>query len=213
MIAELCTLREQRRVSIVSGDQISRDGIATQIRASKGIDVVSDVQPGVIALLVTDEVDEESVKQIRALQRSGVEQVVVVATRVDDPGLLAAVEAGASGLLRRSEVGRESLARAIEAAAVGEGSLAPDLLGRLLHQVGTMQRQVLHPKGLNFSGLSDREIRVLKLLADGCDTTEVGRTLFYSERTVKNILHDVTSRLHLRNRTHAVAYALRQGLI
>ena len=213
MIAELCTLREQLRVSIVSGDQISRDGIASQIRASKGIDVVSDVQPGVIALLVTDEVGEESVKQIRALQRSGVERVVVVATRVDDPGLLAAVEAGASGLLRRGEVGRESIVRAIEAAAVGEGSLAPDLLGRLLHQVGTMQRQVLHPRGLNFSGLSDREIRVLKLLADGCDTTEVGRTLFYSERTVKNILHDVTSRLHLRNRTHAVAYALRQGLI
>ena len=42
MIAELCTLREQLRVSIVSGDQISRDGIASQIRASKGIDVVSD---------------------------------------------------------------------------------------------------------------------------------------------------------------------------
>src|SRR5205823_7351908 len=120
-------------------------GIASQIRASKGIDVVSDVQPGVIALLVTDEVGEESVKQIRALQRSGVERVVVVATRVDDPGLLAAVEAGASGLLRRGEVGRESIVRAIEAAAVGEGSLAPDLLGRLLHQVGTMQRQVLHP--------------------------------------------------------------------
>ncbi|MBJ7597431.1 MAG: helix-turn-helix transcriptional regulator [Candidatus Nephthysia bennettiae] len=213
MIAELCTLREQLRVSIVSGDQISRDGIASQFRASEGIDMVSEVQPGVIALLVTDQVDEESVKEIRTLRRSGVEQVVVVATRVDDSGLLAAVEAGASGLLRRSEVGRESLVRAIEAAAVGEGCLAPDLLGRLLHQVGTVQRQVLHSRGLNFSGLTDREIKVLKLLAEGYDTNEVGRTLFHSERTVKNILHDVTSRLHLRNRTHAVAYALRQGLI
>ena len=41
----------------------------------------------------------------------------------------------------------------------------------------------------------------------------VGRRLFFSERTVKNIIHDVTSRLDLRNRTHAVAYAIRQGLI
>jgi DNA-binding NarL/FixJ family response regulator len=61
--------------------------------------------------------------------------------------------------------------------------------------------------------LTDREIKVLKLLADGLDTAEVGRRLFYSERTVKNIVHDVTSRLNLRNRTQAVAYALRQGLI
>jgi DNA-binding NarL/FixJ family response regulator len=45
------------------------------------------------------------------------------------------------------------------------------------------------------------------------DTAEVGRDLYYSDRTVKNILHDVTSRLNLRNRTHAVAYAIRQGLI
>jgi DNA-binding NarL/FixJ family response regulator len=61
--------------------------------------------------------------------------------------------------------------------------------------------------------LTDREIKVLKLLAEGLDTAEVGRRLFYSERTVKNIVHDVTSRLNLRNRTQAVAYALRQGLI
>ncbi len=53
----------------------------------------------------------------------------------------------------------------------------------------------------------------MKLLAEGFDTGDVGRQLFLSERTVKNIVHDVTSRLNLRNRTHAVAYALKQGLI
>jgi DNA-binding NarL/FixJ family response regulator len=50
-------------------------------------------------------------------------------------------------------------------------------------------------------------------MADGLETVEIGQRLFYSERTVKNIVHDITSRLHLRNRTHAVAYALRQGFI
>ena len=72
---------------------------------------------------------------------------------------------------------------------------------------------MLAPRGLTFSGLTDREVRVLRLLAEGFDTAEVGRQLFLSERTVKNVVHDVTSRLNLRNRTHAVAYALRQGLI
>jgi DNA-binding NarL/FixJ family response regulator len=91
--------------------------------------------------------------------------------------------------------------------------LPPDLLSRLLQQVGELQRQVLGPRGLTFSGLTERELSVLRLLADGHDTAEVGKQLFYSERTVKNIVHDLTSRLELRNRTHAVAFALRQGLI
>jgi DNA-binding NarL/FixJ family response regulator len=105
------------------------------------------------------------------------------------------------------------LVEAIRAAAGGEGALSPDLLGRLLDQVGRLQRQVLSPRGLSFALLTDREIKVLKLLADGFDTAEVGHRLFYSQRTVKSIVHDITTRLNLRNRTQAVAYALRQGLI
>jgi DNA-binding NarL/FixJ family response regulator len=98
-------------------------------------------------------------------------------------------------------------------AAAGDGTVPPDLLGRLLEQVGRLQRQVLAPRGLTFSGLSERETDVLKLVAEGLDTAEVATKLCYSERTVKNVIHDVTTRLCLRNRTHAVAYAVRQGLI
>jgi DNA-binding NarL/FixJ family response regulator len=54
---------------------------------------------------------------------------------------------------------------------------------------------------------------VLRLVADGLDTTEIARRMAYSERTVKNVIHDVTTRLNLRNRSHAVAYAVREGLI
>jgi len=72
---------------------------------------------------------------------------------------------------------------------------------------------VLTPRGLSFTGLTEREVDVLKLLADGFDTTEVATRLCYSERTVKNVVQDITRRHNLRNRTHAVAYALRQGLI
>jgi DNA-binding NarL/FixJ family response regulator len=54
---------------------------------------------------------------------------------------------------------------------------------------------------------------VLGLVADGLDTREIATKLSYSERTVKNVLHDVTNRFQLRNRAHAVAYALREGLL
>ncbi|WP_406106356.1 helix-turn-helix transcriptional regulator [Micromonospora globbae] len=101
----------------------------------------------------------------------------------------------------------------IRAAAAGEGSLPPDLLGRLLQQVGALQRDVLAPRGLTVTGLHDREVEVLRLLADGFDTAEIAVKLSYSQRTIKNILYDVTNRFHLRNRCHSVAYALCNGLI
>ena len=78
---------------------------------------------------------------------------------------------------------------------------------------GALQRGFLGPRGLTFNGLAAREVEVLRLVADGCDTSEIARRLAYSERTVKNVLHDVTTRLQLRNRSHAVAYAVREGLI
>ncbi|MBN6042316.1 response regulator transcription factor [Amycolatopsis sp. 195334CR] len=62
-------------------------------------------------------------------------------------------------------------------------------------------------------GLSPREIQVLRLLAEGRDTAEIAAELAYAERTVKNILSGLLTRLELRNRTHAVAHALRHGLI
>jgi DNA-binding NarL/FixJ family response regulator len=123
------------------------------------------------------------------------------------------VEAGVSGLVRRAEATPERLAKAVCAAARGEGSVPADLLGRLLTQVGRLQRQLLSPRGLSLNGMSTREIEILRLVSDGFDTAEIAGKLCYSERTVKNVLHDVTSRLQLRNRSHAVAYALKQGLI
>ena len=86
-------------------------------------------------------------------------------------------------------------------------------LGRLLEQMGRLQRQVLNPRGLTLLGLTAREIEVLRLVADGFENREIADKLSYSERTVKNVLHDITTRLQLRNRAHAVAYALRHGLL
>jgi DNA-binding NarL/FixJ family response regulator len=187
----------------------------SQLRGGHGFAIASEEAPpaGAIALVVADEIDAQACAEIRALRARGVARVVVLASRVDDKGLLAAAEAGITGVIRRSDATAQNLASALRSAAAGEGTLPPDLLGRLLSQVGHLQRQVLAPRGLTFGGLTEREIAVLRLLADGLDTAEVGAHLYYSERTVKNIIHDVTSRLDLRNRTHAVAYAIREGLI
>jgi DNA-binding NarL/FixJ family response regulator len=207
-------------VLVHADDPVSRSGVEAQLRGQPGIEVrLHDgggeaAMPGgtaPVAIVVVDEVDDRAAQSIRALTRGGVDRVLVVAGRLDD--VLTVTEAGACGLLRRADAVPERLVPAIRSAAAGDGTVPPDLLGRLLEQIGRLQRQVLSPRGLTFGGLTDREVRVLKLVADGWDTAEIADNLSYSERTVKNIIHDVTSRLQLRNRSHAVAYALRQGLI
>jgi len=205
---------DRMRVYVAPSDPVSRAGVASQLRSLHGLDIVEErqIDADVVGLIVADRMDEETARVIRALKRRGVEHIVLIVTRVDDTTLFSALEAGARGVLRRSRATPENLFEAIRATARGEGALAPDLLGRLFDQVVRLQRHALNP-GLGFAVLSDREIKVLKLLADGLDTAEVGRRMFCSERTVKNIVHDVTSRLNLRNRTQAVVYALRQGLI
>ena len=201
-------------VFVYASDPVSQAGIASQLRLRPEILVVDeDVDAATVAVVMVDEVDEPAVKVVRAIQRNGCPRIVLVVARLDDTGLLAAVEAGASGILRRTEAHPDRLAAVVEAAAVGDGSIPPDLLGRLLAQMGRLQREVLSPRGITFSGLTERELDVLRLVAEGCETGDIARQLCYSERTIKNVIHDVTARLNLRNRSHAVAYAVREGLI
>ena len=196
-------------------DPLSQAGIATLLRPRPEVVVVDNgaIDRAEVAVVAVDEVTTETARIIRGLQRDGCPRIVLVVTRLDDAGLLAGVEAGACGFLRRKEVTPERLVVVIQAAASGEGAVPPDLLGRLLVQVSQLHSQVLAPQGIGLSGLNEREIDVLRLIAEGLDTLEIAGKLAYSERTVKAIIHDVTTRLCLRNRSHAVAYAVRHGLI
>lgn len=203
------------RVCVHATDPVSATGIAGELRLRPDILVVdgTDDDSAKVAVVVTDELDSGTIRTVRAIQRDGTRRVVLVVTRLDDGGLLAAVEAGASGILRRSEAVADRIAEAVTTAAKGDGSVPPDLLGRLLNQMSRLQRQVLAPRGLSLNGFADREIDVLRLLSEGWDTAEIATKLSYSERTVKNVIHDITARHQLRNRSHAVAYAVRSGVI
>lgn len=200
---------------VYANDPISQAGVIAGLAKQPEVDVVTaeQIDRAEVAVVVADAVDTECIRVLRAVQRGGVPRTVLVATAVDDAAVVVAAEAGVSGLLRRADATPERLARVVVRVAGGEGEVPADLLGRLLLQVGRLQRQVLAPRGLSFTGLSERETEVLRLIAAGHDTAEIAARLCYSERTVKNVLHDITTRLQLRNRSHAVAYAMREGLI
>jgi DNA-binding NarL/FixJ family response regulator len=205
------------RVSVYvhAEDPISQAGVASQLRARPEVVVVDDAEgrSARVSVVVSDRVGERCLRAMRQLRAQRGARLVLVVGDLDDGDLVAVAEVGVVGVLRRSEATPERLVRVIRSAAVGEAAVPPDLLGRLLDQVGQLQRQVLAPRGLRFSGMTDREIEVLRRIADGKSTAEIAVELSYSQRTIKNVLHDVTTRLQLRNRSHAVAYALRQGLI
>jgi DNA-binding NarL/FixJ family response regulator len=203
------------KVHVQATDPVSAAGVASQLRQRPEILVVpSDERAGAeISVVVVDEVDAAASRMVRAIRHEGCRRVLVIVTRLDDAGVLASVEAGACGIMRRSEAAADRLAEAVLTAARGEGAVPPDLLGRLLEHMSLLQRQVLAPRGMSLRGFTDRELDVLRLLAEGWDTAEIAAKLAYSERTVKNVIHDVTVRLQLRNRSHAVAYAVREGLI
>jgi|SRR5215475_5606556 len=202
-------------VNVYAHDPISQLGVSTALRPRPELQVLSreEEDEAKVALVVVEALDDDTMQLLRRLHRQGTVRLVVVATSIDEVALPAVVECGVVGVLRRTEATPERLTHVIVAAARGEGSLPADLLGRLLEQMARLQRQALDPHGLSFTGLASREIEVLRLVAEGYDTAEIARKLSYSERTVKGVLHDLTTRLQLRNRSHAVAYALRQGLI
>jgi DNA-binding NarL/FixJ family response regulator len=203
------------RVRVRATDPVSEAGVASQLRAHPDLELLSGDSPARahVVVLVADRVDEPTAGAIRATRDAGGPRVVLVVGSVDGVEVLSAVEAGVAAIVRRSEATPDRLSTAIRSAATGDGHLPPDLLGRLLQQVGDAQRRMTAPSGLTFGGLTQRELTVLRLIADGYSTSEIATRMAYSERTIKNSIHDLVSRFHLRNRTHAVAFAVRQGLI
>ncbi|MER8036584.1 helix-turn-helix transcriptional regulator [Streptomyces hydrogenans] len=166
-----------------------------------------------VVVLVVDTVDEEVLRLLRHINRTSASRPVLVTTDIDEQKLVNAAECGVAGVIRRAEATPEHLVYVIGTVAKGAGHLPSDLVGRLLEEVGRLQGQVLGPRGLHFTGLAAREVDVLRLVAEGYDTADIAAKLSYSERTIKNVLHAVITRLQLRNRSHAVAYTMRQGLI
>ena len=202
------------RVHILAADPISRLGIAGQLRGSREVQVVADSDPtATVVLAVADTVDDVLLRRLRTLHRAHGMAVVLVIGHVDPRTLLSIVEAGVSAVVPRGEATPERLVRAMRASGEGQAELPPQLVRTLLDHVGRLNRDVLEPRGLSFAGLTQRERDVLELVADGLSTREVALKLCYSERTIKNILQDLTVRLNLKNRTQAVAYAVRNGWI
>jgi DNA-binding NarL/FixJ family response regulator len=194
-------------VSVLASDPVTFAGVVGQLRPCEEFELVPwhcDRFPNVV-VVAADAMSADQLSRVAAVRAGGRSRVVVVVGNLDGRSLLATVEAGACVIVRRREATDERLIDAVRVAAAGDGSLPTDLLSRLLADAGS-DRQPART-------VSSRELRLLSLLADGYSTAEIAGELAYSESTIKSAIHELTSRLELRNRSHAVAFALRAGLI
>lgn len=166
-----------------------------------------------IDVIVVDHDEAGGPEVVRRLHETMCARLVVCSARCTEDDVLGSIENGAIGYLSKETLTPQGLAGAIRAAASGTGAVAPELLGTLMNGIARASREVLEPRGLTLSRLTTREQRVLALLADGYSTREMALELSYSERTVKNILHDVVTKFNARTRSQAVAHAIRCGLI
>ncbi|MEU9116698.1 response regulator transcription factor [Streptomyces sp. NPDC048483] len=206
----------ERRIPVMvrAPDPISLAGVTSQLSQHRGVRLVEgdEEPPAAVAVVVTAAMDDSTIPQLRRLVRIDGARIVLVADQIREAELLAVIECGVGAILWRHQATSRQLYQSVLAASRGEGDLPSDLLTRLLHQVGQLQRSA-DDRPSTPAGLAPREIEVIRLIAEGLDTGAIAGRLSYSERTVKNVLHGITTRLHLRNRAHAVAYALRQGHI
>jgi len=203
------------RLLIVDDHPIVRDGLRGAFTGSPEFEVVGEAHDGAEAVarataLRPDVVlmdlrmpGVDGVEAIRRLHREAPAVRVLVLTTFDtDSDVLPAIEAGATGyLLKDAPV--EDLLRAVRAAAKGEAVLAPTVAGRLMGKVREPAPSVL----------SQRELQVLKLIADGATNREAAAKLFISEASIKTHLLHIYEKLGVRDRAAAVVEAFRRGLV
>jgi two-component system NarL family response regulator len=211
------------RVMICDDHALFRRGLVMVLEAEEGIEVVGESDDGEAAVVAAEElVPDVVLMDVRMPKVSGIEATRAIAASVpstkilmltvsdEEEDLYEAVKAGANGYLLK-EISIEEVAGAIRAVITGQSLISPSMASKLLAEFNTLakaaEEKVAAPK------LTDRELQVLKLVAQGMSNREVAEQLFISENTVKNHVRNILEKLHLHSRMEAVVYAVREKIL
>jgi NarL family two-component system response regulator LiaR len=214
-------MTEPITVLLVDDHALIREGVRAFLETFADITVVAEAGSGKEALRLAEEhapdvalVDlimpgMDGVEVTRRLATSSPRTKVVILTSYhEDEHVFPAIRAGALSYVLK-EVRRVELADAVRKAAAGEAVLHPRVASRIVRELRGARREAPNV----FHELSDRELEVLRLIADGLSNAEIAGDLFVSEQTVKSHVSNILGKLHLADRTQAAVYAWRQGVI
>jgi DNA-binding NarL/FixJ family response regulator len=206
---------ERLRVAVRASDPVSEAGVMSYL--STRPDLLASSSPSFtkpdVAVVTADRLTSGVLAKLRSDAIMAPAPTVLVTSGLVGDDILAVIECLVVGVLPHAAVTATTLIRSVLTAASGGGLLPPDLVGALIGQIRLLQREVLAPQGINAIGITPREADILRLVADGCDTKTIADKLGYAERTVTSLVQGVIRKLGVRNRPHAVAHAMRAGVI
>jgi len=214
---------EPIRVAVVDDQELFRRGLTMLLTVEDDIDVVGEAGDGVAATeLAATKVPDVILLDVRMPKRSGIEacssikdvapsaKIIMLTVSDEEADLYDAVKNGASGYLLK-DASIDEVAQAVRVVADGQSLISPSMAVKLLDEFKQMSRsgrqEVLTPR------LTDRELEVLRLVAQGLNNREIAKRLFISENTVKNHVRNILEKLQLHSRMEAVMYAVREKLL
>lgn len=177
-------------------------------RGEAGVQLAAQLVPDValVDLMMPGMDGVETTRQIK--RTSPRTQVVVLTSYHSDEHIFPVLRAGALSYVLK-DVGVDALADAIRKAVGGEAVLHPRVAARVIHELQGNSQHLPNA----FAELSEREIGVLRLVAQGLSNADIAGRLVLSEKTVKGHVSNILSKLHVADRTQAAVYAWREGVV
>jgi len=211
------------RVLIVDDHEIVREGLQTLLSEESDFEVVGTTGDGATAVdlaemtkpdvivmdLVMPGLDGIEATQ-RIVRNNPDARVLVLTTFADDKRVREAIQAGATGYLLK-DILKADLLRALRDAAIGRPSLHPDVQQHLMREVAGKPAASQGQASPHLS-LTEREIGILRLIAEGRSNKEIAATLYLTEGTIKGYVSTIFDKLGVQDRTQAALYAVKHGL-
>ena len=215
-------MSEPITILVVDDHQLVRQGVRDFLETQSDLMVVGEAGTGdeavrlaaqcVPDVILMDLVMPGGMDGVEATRRvkkvSPRTQVVVLTSYHEDEHIFPAIRAGALSYVLK-DIGSTELAEVVRRAALGEAVLNPRVAARLVQEVRGSRDLELNP----FTELTEREMEVLRLIADGLSNAGIAEQLVISQKTVKGHVSNILGKLHLVDRTQAAVYAWREGIV
>ena len=216
---------ESLKVLVVDDHALFRRGLQMVLEQETDIDVIGEAADGAEAVAKAQELMPDVVlMDVRMPKRSGIEatqeikdllphaKILMLTISDEEADLYDAIKAGASGYLLK-EISIEEVADAIRSVWAGQSRISPSMASKLLNEFAAISKRGDERRQVPAPRLTEREMEVLGLVAEGLNNREIGVRLFISENTVKNHIRNILEKLHLHSRMEAVVYAVREKLL
>jgi DNA-binding NarL/FixJ family response regulator len=213
------------RVLVADDHALFRRGLEMVLEDEKDIEVVGEAIDGSDAVKKAQELMPDVVlMDVRMPKRSGIAatqrikellphvKIMMLTISDEEADLYESIKAGASGYLLK-EISTEEVADAIRSVVAGHSRISPAMASKLLAEFASMTKRTDERQDLPPPRLTDRELEVLKLVAQGMNNRDIAKELFISENTVKNHIRNMLEKLQLHSRMEAVIYAVKENIL